>query len=665
MPMKHPVRRRLMFLGFHGLRGLIGLLPARLAGALGAAVGWLAYSLLRGQRRLTLQHLAYGFGEAMPEAERRRVARRVFTNLGRNALEWLQLPRRSLDDIQRQVTAQGVEHVRDALAKGAGVIMVSGHFGNWEILPLYFRTLGFDRGGVLARPLRYPEYEAFFIGMRAAKGVPTIARGSVKDVARALRANGLVGMMPDQDIASMEGLFVDFFGHPAHTPVGPAALSLMTGAPIVPCFVIRDGRRFRIAIEPPLRAPEGVERPQALAQLTQAWSDVVESYIRRYPDHWVWMHRRWKTQPVTTDSTKHTAHSSQQSAVSDEPTTRSTKHFQPAVVLSLLLTAYCLLLTGCSGGGTPKAARSTAVEEAGDQEMSGFSLTGYEADGTKRWELDGTGASVDQHIMTIKRPNGIGYDLARTSYLTASVAQVDQRNRHVRLEHDVTLHTSDGLWLATPVLHWIPDQERVATDAPVRIETDHMLVRGRGANGATQMKHLTLLRDIELVLNPTEHEVPGQETGHVRITCDGPLTFDYENQIATFENNVHVEDPNGDIYSDKLIAYLNQATRTIRYAEAVGNVRIHQEQNTAHSDRAIYEPHMGKITLVGKPSLLVYPSDQNSDAQMSFGGLSAAPEDRVRSAAPAYPTAQAGAGRQAGLTAGTEPPRSEERRVGK
>jgi KDO2-lipid IV(A) lauroyltransferase len=640
-----------MFLGFHGLRGLIGLLSARLAGALGAAVGWLAYSLLRGQRRLTLQHLAYGFGEAMPEVERRRVARRVFMNLGRNALEWLQLPRRSLDDIQRQVTAQGVEHVRDALAKGAGVIMVSGHFGNWEILPLYFRTLGFDRGGVLARPLRYPEYEAFFIGMRAAKGVPTIARGSVKDVARALRANGLVGMMPDQDIASMEGMFVEFFGHSAYTPVGPAALSLMTGAPIVPCFVIRDGRRFRIAIEPPLTAPEGVERPQALAQLTQAWSDVVESYIRRYPDHWVWMHRRWKTQPVT---------SGQWSVVSAERTSSrpaAGRSGQPAIVVSILLAASALLPSlGCSGGGAPKAARSTAGEEAGDQEMGGFSLTGYEADGTKRWELDGTGASVDQHIMTIKRPNGIGYDLARTSYLTASVAQVDQRDRHVRLEHDVTLHTSDGLWLATPVLHWIPDQERVATDAPVRIETDHMLVRGRGANGVTQMKHLTLLRDIELVLNPTEHEVPGQETGHVRITCDGPLTFDYENHIATFEHNVHVEDPNGDIYSDKLIAYLNQATRTIRYAEAVGNVRIHQEQNTAHSDRAIYEPHMGKITLVGKPSLLVYPSDQNSDAQMAFGGLSAAPEDRVRSAAPASAAAQAAAGRQAGLTAGTEPP---------
>ncbi|MDP3703919.1 MAG: LptA/OstA family protein, partial [Candidatus Omnitrophota bacterium] len=104
-------------------------------------------------------------------------------------------------------------------------------------------------------------------------------------------------------------------------------------------------------------------------------------------------------------------------------------------------------------------------------------------------------------------------------------------------------------------------------------------------------------------------------------TCDGPLSFDYEHHIATFEQNVHVKDPNGDLYSDKLIAYLDQVTRTIRYAEAIGRVRIVQHQNTAHSDRAIYEPNIGKITLVGKPSLLVYPSESGESPTLSFGGL--------------------------------------------
>ena len=254
--------------------------------------------------------------------------------------------------------------------------------------------------------------------------------------------------------------------------------------------------------------------------------------------------------------------------------------------------------------------------------MSGFTLTGYQVDGTKRWQLDGEGAIVDGNIVTIQKPNAVGYDPTHTAHLTASLATVNQTNRHIRMEHDVTIHTSDGLWLTSPVLHWIPDQDEVATDQSVRIETDHMLLRGRGADGLTQLKRATLLRDIEMVLNPSEHQGEAA-TGpaHVTITCDGPLSFDYEHNVATFERNVHIEDPSGDLYSDRLVAYFNQATRTIRYAEAIGRVRIHQHQNTALSEKAVYEPAIGKITLVGKPSLLIYPEQGGSNSQLSFGGL--------------------------------------------
>ena len=150
--------------------------------------------------------------------------------------------------------------------------------------------MGFE-GGVLARRLRYPEYESFLISMRGAKGVPTFVRGSVKEVARVLRANQIIGILPDQDIDSLEGVFVNFFGHPAHTPVGPAALSLMTGAPILPCFMIREGATFRLIIEPPVTVPQTADRTEALTRLTQGWSDVIESYVRRYPEQWVWMHQ--------------------------------------------------------------------------------------------------------------------------------------------------------------------------------------------------------------------------------------------------------------------------------------------------------------------------------------------------------------------------------------
>ena len=631
--MKHPVRRRLMYLGFQGLRALAQSVPLATARAFGRILGACAYRCLGLQRRLTQEHLRIAFGEGVGTAERSRIARRVFANLGQTFMEWLHLSAVSAASLQALITCDGLEHLRQALGQGNGAFLLTAHFGNWEMIPLYLGGLGF-KGGVLARRLRYPEYESFLIDLRGARGIPTLARGSLKEVAGLLRANQIVGMLPDQDMDSLEGMFVDFFGRPAHTPVGPAALSLMSGAPMLPCFLIRDGAGFRLVIEPPVAKPATRDRTEAIAALTQGWSRVVESYIRRYPDHWMWMHRRWKTRPGLPEGSRQPAVGSRQNADSAQAAR--------LVTALLLLTAYCLLppvLSGCGGSGkSSSASTSPPVQISGatpdpnaDQQMSGFTLTGYEVSGAKRWTLEGQGASVEDDIVTIHRPNAVGYDPERTAYLTATAAQMRQKDRHVRMEHDVTIHTSDGLWLTTPVLHWIPDQNQVATDLPVRIETDHMLLRGRGARGLTQLKQATIFEDVELVLNPADHD-PAEASSHVRITCDGPLAFDYEQDIATFEQNVHVEDLNGDLYSDTLIAYLNRASHTIRYAEAIGRVRIHQAHNTAMGERAVYEPAVGKITLVGKPSLLIYPEDHGGSTQFSFGGLTPQPQEAAQPA---------------------------------
>lgn len=669
--MKHPIRRRLMYLGFQALQALVRALPLSAARALGRVLGGSAYVLLRSQRRLTLDHLRTAFGGSLSTPARKRVARGVFVNLGQSMVEWLLLPTLSPAALQQLITSEGVEHLRQALAKGNGAIIVTAHFGNWELIPLYLRSLGFE-GGVLARRLRYPEYESFLINLRGSRGVPTYARGSIKEVAKVLRANQIIGMLPDQDMDSLEGVFVDFFGSPAYTPIGPAALSIMTGAPIVPCFIVREGARFRLVVEPPVQAAPELDRTQAMTTLTQAWSRVVESYIRRYPDQWVWMHRRWKTRPTAEGSRQKAEGRQQETGASQQPSgpvgsmqaaggseqsekTRSSPTLHP-VFSCLLLAACCLLptiLAGCSKpagqvdatNGPPASTTALPASPNATQQMSGFTLTGYKDDGTKRWTLEGQGATADGDVVTIQRPDAVGFDVERTAYLTASLAHVNQTNRHVQMEHDVTIHTSDGLWFTSPMLNWMPDQNQMETDHPVRIETDHMLLRGRGAKGLTQLKQTTLFKDVELVLNPSDHDavVPGAPVKQVTITCDGPLAFDYGNNIATFEQNVHVKDPNGDLYSDKLVAYLDQKTHTIRYAEATGRVRIHQNQNTALSERAVYEPAIGKITLLGKPSLLVYPSDGNQSAQLSFG-LPAAPERRMTGAAQAGLPAAAQAG---------------------
>ncbi len=623
-----------MYFGFQALRVAAQWLPFRVAQHLGYLFGVLAYGLLGAQRRLAQEHVAFAFGATVTATQRHQIVRQVFITFGQNFMEWLALPHLPPSRLERLITSEGVEHLRSALSQGRGALMVTAHLGNWELIPLYLKHLGFE-GGVVARRLRYPEYESFLTHLRNRRGVATLARESFKEVAAMLRANRIVGLLPDQDIESLEGIFVEFFGHPAYTPVGPAALSVLTGAPIVPCIMRRlDDGRFHLMIDPPLAIPRG-ERPHAIAELTQAWSRVLETAIRRDPGQWAWMHRRWKTKPSTM------AHSTEHTALSTPHTVPSPQPDLSAAVCCLLCAVCCVLSAGISGcqQATPRSSRPTptspaALSEAQDaaagvtQRMSTFTLTGYATDGTKRWTLDGQGASVDGSIVTIHQPDAVGYDAARTAYLTATLAQMNQTNRYVRLEHDVTIHTSEGLWLTAPLLHWMPDRNQFATDTPVRIETDHMVLRGRGASGFTQLKHAQLLSDIELVLNPTDHEPSGQAVKQVTITCDGPLSLDYANNVATFERNVHVQDPSGDLYSDTLVAYLETATHTIKYAEASGHVRIHQSQNTALSERAIYEPALSKITLVGRPSLLLYPSHGASGPLVLQGLPTATPAEQ-------------------------------------
>ena len=266
-------------------------------------------------------------------------------------------------------------------------------------------------------------------------------------------------------------------------------------------------------------------------------------------------------------------------------------------------------------------------------------MAGYAADGTKRWELEGTQAMLHGDAVTIQHPHAIGYEPTRSVSLTASLAHVQQASHRILLEHNVTIHTSDGLWLETPTMYWVPDTDEVVTDQPASLETDRMLLYGREVIAHTHLKTAVFQHDIELVISQRSNAQwsgmmsPGasgraQTSGapaaanadaHVTITCDGPLTLDSDRQIATFEHHVHVQDRQGDLYSDKLVAYLHKTTRTIAYAEASGHVRIQQGPHTAHGERAVYEPARSKITLLGAPSLLVSPHEQSPGVGGSLG----------------------------------------------
>ena len=152
------------------------------------------------------------------------------------------------------------------------------------------------KGAAIARRIYFEKYDNFLNRLRGIHDVDVIYRDdSPKKVLRVLKGNGIMGILADQDVDSVDGVFVDFFGMPAYTPSGPVLLAVSSGAKIVPAFIIRRNGSHELVIEDPIELDDTGEKEKDVVTNTQRWSAVVESYIKRYPEQWVWMHRRWKT----------------------------------------------------------------------------------------------------------------------------------------------------------------------------------------------------------------------------------------------------------------------------------------------------------------------------------------------------------------------------------
>jgi KDO2-lipid IV(A) lauroyltransferase len=275
------------------------LLPWNVGVAIGGWVGGLAFAALPSARRRTLAHLALAFGVDATTDERRAIAARSFANLGRSAIELLMLSRRPRTAVERLVTIEGEDRLKTAFAGGRGVIFLTGHFGNWELMAAAVTRRGYH-ASVVATPVYDQRVDELLVGARAAHGVHTISRGSpaaARHILSCLRRNAILGMLIDQD-TDVDGVFVPFFGRPAHTPSGAATLALKTGAAVIFGFMVREGRsRHRLVLQGPVELVRTGNHQRDVEENTAAFTREIERYIRAHPDHWVWMHDRWKRQP--------------------------------------------------------------------------------------------------------------------------------------------------------------------------------------------------------------------------------------------------------------------------------------------------------------------------------------------------------------------------------
>lgn len=270
------------------------LLPYRAAERLGRMLGLLAFAVALPRRRVALDNLQHAFPDKTP-AEIRSLARKAFQNYGISLVEMLWSGQAEKGELIRLVRLVNPEVVRHALERGKGLILLSAHFGSWELL-LSGLIINLDMPiSAIVQLQRNKRIDAVIDAQRRRFKVTTIPMGpSVREVLKVLQRKGTVLILADQS-GPKESLFVDFFGRPAATHRGTAAFSLRTGAPIVLVLLVRqsDGTHQAVFEEVDRTGIEG-NSEDAITELTRRHTAALERYIRRYPDHWLWMHKRWK-----------------------------------------------------------------------------------------------------------------------------------------------------------------------------------------------------------------------------------------------------------------------------------------------------------------------------------------------------------------------------------
>lgn len=285
-----------------GLLGILGILPRRAAVALAEGIAALGYRFLKGPRWVAEINLKLAFPDADKD-ERQRLARGSFRSLGRILGEMSQFPkatRESLNDlIEFQIDPAVYAEYQKLKSEGRGIIIVSPHLGNWEVLVFGWATYDAPMS-YLARPLDNPLIEKLTVDLRTKFGNRPINKtNSAMAAARILREEGLIGILADVNAHPKEGVFVPFFNVEACTSSGPALIAMRTNSAIVPmCGAWSEEKQKYIGVHGRLIYPASTgDRDADVKSTTAEFTAEVEKLVRRFPDQWLWIHKRWKTRP--------------------------------------------------------------------------------------------------------------------------------------------------------------------------------------------------------------------------------------------------------------------------------------------------------------------------------------------------------------------------------
>jgi len=277
----------------------LGWMPRRLARLLARIIAILVYWAFGRLRRVGVRNLELALPEVPLEA-RRKILRGVYISLGRQLVEFCRMPRYTAENTCDWIRCEGIENYRSAQARGKGVLVVTGHLGAWELSSFYHSLMGYTMGMVIRRLDNRP-LDDFVNGIRCLHGNNVLHKDDFgRGLLLAMRAGETVGILMDTNMTPPQGAFVKFFGRDACTATGLAHVARKTGAAVLPGFMVWEAaeRKYVLHFGPEIAIPNTDDAQADILAGTQMCTAAIEEWIRRYPDQWLWIHRRWKTRPA-------------------------------------------------------------------------------------------------------------------------------------------------------------------------------------------------------------------------------------------------------------------------------------------------------------------------------------------------------------------------------
>jgi len=275
---------------------LFNSIPRNLAVFLGAAIGITAWSFLSKERHKISRHLKLAYGEALKERQRTEIGRKFFINRGKNIADVVRLKKHFQSEILPLIEVEGLHHFQKARDEGRGIIGVTGHIGNFELLAVYLNQIGFEVG-VIGRELYESRLDSLLVSNREAMGIRNFSTtSSPRDVLKWLKDGKTLGVLIDTDSMRVRSMFVPAFGRLSSTPVGQSMIGLKAGAAFIPGASLRTAEnRYKVILGPEIEIEESDDPQSTVYKVTADCTKRLEEIVDQYKDQWIWLHNRWHT----------------------------------------------------------------------------------------------------------------------------------------------------------------------------------------------------------------------------------------------------------------------------------------------------------------------------------------------------------------------------------